>query len=156
MTKKNLNTIVRRGGVVVAALTLSTLAFARPFVPYPGKRLATNTRVESPERILVTFNTDETGFVRTLAIRMPGIVMAKDTPRSDECERAAAKRLQGFIQKFLDDAKKVYVKDMVMTNTADDSAVSQILTDKGSLSAALVNEGLARSDTVKPDTPWCK
>jgi endonuclease YncB( thermonuclease family) len=138
------------------ALALSTLALAAPFVPYPGKREATLVRVEAPNLIFVTFNTDATGFFRTLGIRLPGIVVAQDTPQADECEREAAKKAMGFTQAFLADAKKIYVQDMLMENAADEEAISPILTDKGSLSAALIKEGIARPDTVDPDVSWCK
>jgi len=140
----------------ILAISLSTLAMAVEFVPYPGKREATLVRVEAPDRVVLTFNTDATGFVRSLAIRLPGIVVAQDTPQADECERAAAKKAMGFTEDFMVKAKKIYVQDMRMENAADLEAVSPILTDKGSLSAALIEEGLARPDTVDPDTPWCK
>lgn len=138
------------------ALTLSTMAFAVEFVPYPGKRLVTLVNVEAPNLVSVTFNTDETGFFRTLRIRLPGIVVAQDTPQADECERAAAKKALGFTQDFLAKAKKLYVQDMRMENSADEEAISPILTDKGSLSAALLKAGLARPDSIDPDAPWCK
>jgi endonuclease YncB( thermonuclease family) len=155
------NTIKKHGWRVLTAgvaLSLSTLAPAAgvEFVPYVGKREATLVRVDAPDRIVVTFDSDMVGFVRTLAIKVPGIVVAQDTPRADECERAAAKRAMSFTEKFLADAKKIYVQDVRMTNAADDDGVSPILTDKGSLSAALIKEGIARPDTVDPDTPWCK
>jgi len=140
----------------VLTLALSVTAMARTFVPYPGKREVTLARVEAPNLIWLTFNTDETGFFRTLGIRLPGLVVAQDTPQSDDCEREAAKRALGFTQDFLDSAKKIYVQDMRMENSADDEAISPILTDKGSLSAALIKEGLARPDSVDPNTPWCK
>lgn len=140
----------------VLAIGLSTLAMATEFVPYPGKREATLVRVEAPDRVVLTFNTDATGFVRSLAIKLPGIVVAQNTPQADECERAAAKKAMGFTEDFMVNAKKIYVQDMRMENAADMEAFSPILTDQGSLSAALIKEGLARPDTVAPDTPWCK
>lgn len=142
--------------VCVLAITLSTMAMAVQFVPYPGKREATLINVEAPNLIFVTFDTDATGFTRALRIRLPGIVIAKDTPQSDECERKAAQRAMSFTRDFLTSAKKIFVQDIRMENSADEEAFSPILTDKGSLSAALEKEGIARSDTVDPKTPWCK
>lgn len=141
-------------GIVV--LVLSATASAVSFVPYPGKREVTLVRVEAPDLVFVTFNTDAIGFFRTLGIRLPGIAVAQDTPQADECERAAAKKALGFTREFLAGAKKIYVQDMRMENSADEEAVSPILTDKGSLSAALINEGLARPDSVDPSASWCK
>ncbi len=138
------------------ALVLSTLTLAAEFVPYPGKRPVTLVSVEAPNLVVVTFNTDATGFFRTVGIRLPGIVVAQDTPQSDDCEREAAHRALSFTQDFLADAKKIYVQDMRMENSADEEATSPILTDKGNLSAVLIEEGLARPDSVDPDVSWCK
>lgn len=137
-------------------LTFSAAAFAEEFVPYPGKRKADLVSIDAPNLINVTFDTDATGFTRTLHIRLPGIVIAEDTPHSDECEREASKRALGFTQKFMTEVKEIYVQDILMENSADEEATSPILTDKGSLSEVLVEEGLARSDSIDPSTPWCK
>lgn len=136
-------------------LVLSSPVLAATFVPYPAKREASLVRVEAPDVIVVTFDTDMVGFTRALAIHLPGIVIARDTPQADACEREAAAKALGFTQDFLANANKIYVKDVRMENSADEDAVSPILTDKGSLSAALIKEGLARPDSVDPDTPWC-
>jgi endonuclease YncB( thermonuclease family) len=142
--------------ILALAVLLSNPAQAEPFVPYPGKREVTVARVEEPDLVFVTFNTDATGFFRTVGIRMPGIVVAKDTPQADQCEREAAARALGFVESFLAEAKTLHVQDMRMENSADDEAVSPILTDKGSLSAAMIKEGIARSDSVDPTMPWCQ
>lgn len=139
----------------VLALIVSTMAMAVEFVPYPGKRSVTLVNVEAPNLIVVTFDTDAAGFFRTIRIRLPDLVVAQDTPRADKCERAAAARAMAFTQDFLASVKKIHVLDMRMQNSADEEALSPILTDKGSLSAVLVKEGLARPDSVDPDTPWC-
>ncbi|TCK18219.1 hypothetical protein DFR30_1494 [Thiogranum longum] len=142
--------------VCVLALSVSIQAIAATFIPYPGKRPVTLVRLDAPDRVVVTFNTDATGFFRTLVIKLPGIVVARDTPQSDDCEREAAQKALPFAQGFLESAKEIYVEDMRMENSADDEAVSLILTDKGSLSSALIKEGLARPASIDPDTPWCK
>lgn len=133
----------------------ASLVYAVEFVPYPGKREVTLVSVEAPDRVKVTFNTDATGFFRTLDILLPGIVIAEDTPQADECERAAAQRALSFTEAFLADADKIYVQDMRMQDSADEEAFSPILTDKGSLSSVLIKEGLARPDSVAPETSWC-
>jgi hypothetical protein len=149
---------VIRWQILTGALVLvvSTVALAETFAPYPGKREVTVARIEEPNLIFVTFNTDATGFFRTLGIRMPGIEIAQDRPQSDACEREAAARALGFVEDYLADAKKIYVQDMQMENSADEEAISPILTEKGSLSAAMIEEGVARPDSVDPDTSWCK
>jgi hypothetical protein len=140
----------------VLAAILSTMALAVEFVPYPGKREATLVNVEAPNLIVVTFDTDAAGFFRTLRVRLPGIVVAQDTPQADDCEREAAQRALAFTQKFLADAEKIYIQDMRMQNSADEEGISPVLTNKGSLSVVLQKEGIARSDSIDPDVPWCK
>ena len=140
----------------VLAVSLSTMALAVEFVPYPGKREVTLVDVIAPNIIFATFDTDATGFFRTLRIRLPDIVIAQDTPQADDCEREAAHRALGFTQQFLADADNIYIQDMRMLNSADEEGFSPILTNKGSLSVALRKEGIARSDSINPDTPWCK
>ncbi len=140
----------------VLAVSLSAMALAVEFVPYAGKREATLVRVDAPNLIVLTFDTDAAGFFRTIRVRLPGIVVAQDTPQADHCEREAAQKALGFTQKFLADAKKIYIQDMRMQNSADEEGISPVLTDRGSLSAALENAGIARSDSIHPDVPWCK
>lgn len=157
MSKKN--TFRVNGWSVLAgvlAVSLSAMALAVEFVPYPGKREATLVRVDAPNIIVLTFDTDAAGFFRTIRVRLPGIVVAQDTPQADDCEREAAHRALSFTQKFLADAKKIYIQDMRMQNSADEEGISPVLTDRGSLSAALENAGIARPDSINPDVPWCK
>lgn len=138
------------------AMLLSCAVLASTFVPYPGKREATLSRVAEPNLVFLTFDTDAAGFMRTLGIRMPGIVVARDTPQADPCEREAAGRAMAFVETFLAQAKKITIQDVRMDNAADEQAVSPIFTDKGSLSAAMIEEGVARPDSVDPKMSWCK
>jgi hypothetical protein len=157
MSKRNISRV--KGWPLLAgllAVTLSTMALADEFVPYPGKREATLSRVEAPNLIWLTFDTDAYGFFRTIRVRLPGIVVAQDTPQADECERKAAQRALAFTENFLADADKIYIQDMRMQNSADEDGISPVLTDKGSLSAALEKEGLARSDKIDAGVSWCK
>lgn len=141
-------------GILTASLSM--MALAVEFVPYPGKREVTLVRIEAPDLVVVTFDTDAAGFFRTLGIRVPGIVVARDTPQADDCEREAAQRALGFTQDFLASADKIYIQDMRMQNSADEEGISPILTNRGSLSAALRKEGLARPDSTDPDESWCR
>lgn len=157
MSKKNtfrVNSWRMLTGVLAAGL--SAMALAVEFVPYPGKREVTLVNVIAPNIIFATFDTDAAGFFRTLRIRLPDIVIARDTPQADDCEREAAQRALGFTQEFLANAEKIYIEDMRMQNSADEEGISPVLTDKGSLSVALQKEGIARPDSIDPDTPWCK
>jgi hypothetical protein len=125
-------------------------------VPYPGKREATVASIDAPNIVALTFDTDAYGFFRTIRVHLPDLAVPQDTPQADDCEREAAQKAMAFTEKFLADASKIYIQDMRMMNSADDDGISPILTNKGSLSAALEKEGLARSDKIDPNVSWCK
>ena len=127
---------------------------AAEFVPYPGKREARLVDVTAPDRVVLLFNTDSTGFTRTLEIQVPGITLAQDTPRASDCERAAAARAMGVTRDFLSNASRLYVKDVRMQNSADDYATSEVLSDQGSLAQALVDAGVAVRGSAD-GVDWC-
>lgn len=125
------------------------------YVPFPGKIRVEVVSVDAPDEILVNYETWP-GFRRNTLIRLPGIEIPRDTPQSDDCEREKAARVLDFSRQFIDEAKKVFVNDMRMETSASEEAFSDILTDKGSLTQALKKEGLARPDSVAPETSWCQ
>lgn len=135
------------------ALLASTLVLA-DYVPFPGKLEVRLLDVVAPNVIFVNFESWP-GFPHSVQIILPGLAVPEDTPQSDDCEREKASRAVSFAREFLADAKKIYVQDMRMETSADKQAFSPILTDKGSLATALEKEGLARPDSVDPDTGWC-
>lgn len=155
MPKKN---TIRGNGwrilAVLLALGASPLALAE-YVPFPGKLAVKLLDVEAPNIILVNFETWP-GFARSVRIILPGIVVPADTPQADDCEREKAARAMEFARQFVTGADKIYVRDMRMETSADEQAYSDILTDQGGLSQALKREGLARADSVAPDTSWCQ
>lgn len=132
----------------------SSLLFA-DYVPFPGKLPVTLVSVDSPKEVVVSFETWP-GFRRNTTIVLPGIVVPVDTPQADACERELAAKALEFTQKFVDDAKQLYVQDMRMETSADATVLSDIITDHGSLTQALKAEGLARADSVPTETSWCK
>ncbi|GEM_PF-903400 len=140
---------------LLALLLFSAVASAAAFVPYPGKREATLVNVEAVDSIVLSFDTDSTGFTRVLSIHLPGLRLPRDTPRSDECERRAAHKALQVTREFLAGARKLYVEDVRMENSADRDAVAEVLSDRGSLSQALVDAGVARRDDGRP-VDWCR
>lgn len=139
--------------VGVLALCLSPSIMAE-YVPFPGKLAVKLLDVEAPNVIFVNFETWP-GFPRSVHVVLPGIAVPEDTPQADDCERDKAARAMTFARQFVTEAGKLYVQDLRMETSADTDGYSDILTEHGSLSQALVKEGLARSDTVAPDTSWC-
>lgn len=140
---------------------ISTLFFAIPamaaeFVPYPGKRPVRLMDIKAPDLVQVNFDTDMAGFFRTIDIRIPDIAIPKNSPDADPCERELAQKALEFTRSYLGSAKDIYVKDMRMKTSADEEALSPILTDHGSLGDKLIEKGFARPKTVASEVPWCE
>lgn len=144
-----------RGVITFMAIFVPAVAMAASFVPYPGKRMVRLMAVKEPDLVVVNFDTDMIGFFRTIQIRLAGIEVPKDLENVPVCERALARKALAFSRNYLAAAKNVYVQDMRMQTSADDIAVSPILTNRGNLADELVKHGLARSDEVDPNRPWC-
>lgn len=125
---------------------------AADYVPFPGKIRVTVVAVESPRDLVVSYETWP-GFRRDTLIRLPGVVVPEPTAGSPACERELAARALAFTQGFIDDASRVWVQDIHMETSADPVGSSDVLTDRGSLKAALIEAGLARSES---DGPWCQ
>ncbi len=125
------------------------------YVPFPGKIEVKVVSIDTPSEITVSYETWP-GFARNTAINLPGLEIPEDTPQADDCEREKAARALAFTRQFIDKAKKVFVKNMRMETSASEQAYSDIMTNQGSLSQALKTAGLARSDTVPPETSWCR
>ena len=141
--------------LLTGTLLANTIAISAEFVPYPGKREVRLVDVEAPNLVVIQFDTDMIGFFRTLKIRVPNIDIPDDSQESPACEKALARKAREFTRHFLAQAKSIYVLDMRMKTSADEEAISPILTDQGDLAEALEKAGLARPDTVAQDKPWC-
>ena len=122
--------------------------------PYPGKRQVRLVAVNAPETVVVNFETWP-GFQRNFRVTVPGLDVPEDTPNAPDCQRELAARALAFTRHFLSNAKKIFIQDISMENSASEDATSPILTEKGSLAEALIKEGLARPDSVDPREPWC-
>ena len=134
-------------GIAVGALGYVFSSFLMAdYVPFPGKIQVSVVSVDAPSEIVVSYETWP-GFRRNTLIKLPGI---------DICEREKAAKAMEFTQQFIGEAEKIFVKDMRMETSASEEAYSDILTNHGSLSQALKAEGLARPDSVAPDTSWCQ
>ncbi len=124
------------------------------YVPFPGRIPVTVVGVESPRDVVVSYETWP-GFRRDTVVRLPGVVVPEDTPGSPPCERELAARALAFTRGFIDDASRVWIQDMRMETSADPVGYSDVLTDHGSLKAALTAAGLARSETHASGGGWC-
>ncbi len=149
---------IHRLNVIAAAAVLSlasTAGAAKSYSPYGAKLPAKLVGVKSASAISVEAETWP-GFNRAFTISLAGIQVPQNSPTADRCERELAKKAQAFVEDFLADTQQVELRDMKMDHSAQQEAVADIATGKGSLAQALVNEGLARPDDVEPTTSWCK
>ena len=135
-------------------LSISSLSMA-DYSPYPGKRSVKLISVEAANVVVVSFEAWP-GYGRTLRIKLPNLDVPGNSIKPKQCELDLAQKAIEFTREFVADLSTVDVQDMQMEDSAADQAVSSIMTNKGSLGAALKKEGLARSNAIDPETPWCK
>lgn len=138
----------------VAALSFSGLALS-DYVPFPGKKEVRLIDIEAANVIRVNFETWP-GYARSLSVKLPDLELPGTSSRPKPCEMELAQKALDFTRAYIGDDMTVTVNDMRMQTSADEHAVSNINTKKGSLAAALKREGLARSSSVDIETPWCK
>lgn len=141
-------------------LAAATLLCASPlatadYVPYPGKLAVNLLAVDAPNVVFVNFSAWP-GYLRSVRVVLPGIAVPMDTAQASDCERDKAAKALAFTRGFVGEARTLHIKDLRMETSADERGTSDLLTDRGSLSQALLKEGLARASTVAAETAWCK
>ncbi len=153
LNKKFLSRLIFVLSSVVLAQTLSAEA-AEGYSPYPGVLAAKLVAVHSPSGIELSAQTWP-GFRRNFTISLGTVDIPKNSPDVEICQRKLAEKALLFVKDFLNNAKKIEIHDMTMKTSADKNAVADIYTEKGSLSKALLNQGLARSKEIDANEPWC-
>jgi hypothetical protein len=121
-------------------------------VPYPGKIPVDIISIESPNIVVVGFETWP-GFYRRFRVTLPGIEVPVSS--GSACETAMAVKSLQYTTKFVTDAKKLYIKDMSMQTSADQDGVSHIFSENKSLAESLMSEGLARPMNGRGEK-WCQ
>ena len=125
------------------------------YVPYPGKIQVKVRQVYAPNVVGVQFETWP-GFYREFQVVLPGIEVPQDHPDVPACERKLARKAISLTRSFLARARKVYVVDMVMQDSASAAGEAPVITDRGALDQALLAEGLARRLDGASSQPWCR
>ncbi len=144
----------RRWLTAAIALSASSLAMA-DYVPFPGKLAVNLITVEAANVVFVNFQAWP-GYLRGVRVVLPGIAVPTDTAQASACERDMAARALAYTRRFVGEAHTLHVKDLRMETSADERGYSDLVSDRGSLSRALLEQGLARAGTLAADTPWCK
>lgn len=136
---------------------LATVMCAAPLMaatPFPGKLPATIVHIEAANIIHVNIETWP-GFRRDFRVTLPNLVVPGQGEDAIACELAMAQQAYDFTVNFLSDVTTVHVKDMQMTSSSSEDAISSIYTDHGLLDNALRRERLARPADIAAGEPWC-
>jgi len=137
----------------VSPLVLPT-ANAETYAPYPGILAAKLVAVNSAANIVLSAETWP-GFRRTFSISLAGIEAPQDKPGIEPCQRELAEQALEFVKKYLSDAARIEIHDMTMHTSAEQNVRADIHTEQGSLSEALLRQGLARPKVKGNNEPWC-
>ena len=137
---------------VVAILSANVTAIS--FNAYPGQFKAKLINVEAANIINVSVDV-WSGYPRNFRVTLPNIVLPENNNKAPACQIALIQKGIDFANNFLTDATDLKVKNLMMENTAEMDALSNIYTDKENLSDELVAEGLARPASVESTKPWC-
>ncbi|MDD5275543.1 MAG: hypothetical protein PHR16_05630 [Methylovulum sp.] len=143
------------GASLVALLTTAAVVRADAYTPFAAKLPAKQVSVKTANLIDVEAETWP-GFSRSFEILLDGIQVPKNTTEASACEQELAEHAVAFVKDFLAGAKDIMIIDMKMENSGQQTAKADIETSKGSLTQALLSKGMARPDTVAPDTAWCQ
>ena len=139
-------------GIITLSYSLTVFA---DYEPYPGKHQARLISVDSASSITVNIETWP-GYARTIYITLPDLILPGNTMQPPACELELAQKALIFTHDFVTLAKKIIINNLRMNTSADEYGTAGVYTEKGSLGAALKKEGLARSSSIDPETPWCK
>jgi len=142
--------------IIALMMTLAILstAYSKPYSPYPENMSAKLIAVTSASQIDVSAETWP-GFTRTFSISLVGIEVPQDKAGVKPCQSKLAKKALSFIKDYLKNANKIAISNMTMETSADQQVKADLITERGSLAQALLNQGLARSSTINPGEPWC-
>lgn len=139
-------------GVVMLASAFSATGEASN--TFPGKYKAKLINVEAAN--IINLHVDVwSGYPRSFRISLPGISIPVAVLKAPACQLVMVKKAESITNKFITEAMFIEVKNIMMENTGGLDAISDVYTDKGSLSTKLKSEGLARPSSTKSSKPWC-
>jgi endonuclease YncB( thermonuclease family) len=149
--------IFKSAGFIVAvniALVIFSAANAETYSPFPGVLPAKLIAIKSAANFTVSAETWP-GFRRTFNISLAAIDVPRSTSDVEPCQRQLAEQALELVKEYLADPAKLEIHDMTMQTSADKNAQADIYTDRGSLSKALIRQGLARPIATERQEPWC-
>ena len=158
MNEMSLSTFNKKAGLsLVSGAIMFLAAFsvdAGSAVAFPGKYKAKLVSIDAANVISLYVDV-WAGYPRSFKVSLPGVAIPVVTLKTPVCQVALLKKAEALTNEFINDAEFIEVKDIRMENTAGQDATSEIYTNKGSLSAKLKAEGVARPVSIEPTKPWC-
>lgn len=133
---------------------ISVAASAETFNAFPGKYKATIVRVEAANIIHLAAAV-WTGYPRQLRVTLANIDIPQVDSKTPACQIELANKALVLTNEFVTTAKEFYVKDIYMENTGSVDGITDVLSELGSLSSALISKGYARSSHVAKNAAWC-
>lgn len=155
MTRPTLPSLPARCWWTAALALCAALPASADYVPFPGRLAVHPLAVDAPNVVFVNFPAWP-GYLRGVRVVLPGLAVPLDTAQASDCERDLAIRAMALTRAFVAEARTLHIRDLRMETSADERGYSDLVSDRGSLSQALLKAGLARADTVAADTGWCK
>jgi len=142
--------------MVLGAALLAVLGgvSAKPSLVYAGNYPANVKAVRAANIVEITAQV-WSGFDRYFKVTLSGIAVPQVTEKAPNCQKKLAREAEEFTRHFLKHAKSVEVHSIRMSDSTKPDANALIFTEKGSLAEQLKKKGLARSDKIKEDEPWC-
>ena len=138
----------------ISMLSVTFIVSAAPFNAFPGNLKAKLVNVEAANVVTVSVDVWP-GYPRNFRVTLPNLMLPENDPQAPACQIELIQKGLDFTNEFLTKAKNLKVKDIMMENTAETNALSNVYTNNGSLGAKLIAEGLARPASVKSTKPWC-
>jgi len=153
MLNKKTQSITCKFLACILALSCS-YSVAASYQPFPGKHKARLINIDAANTITINFETWP-GYARTMSVTLPDLVLPGYSLEPSACELELAQKALSFTQEFLHTSQDLSISNLLMETSSDDFGTANVYTSKGSLSANLKKEGLARSSSIDSEASWC-
>jgi hypothetical protein len=141
--------------VVTTVLMSCSLTLLAAYQPFPGKHKVRIIRIDSAKSISVNFETWP-GYARTVNVVLPNVSIPGESVEPSNCELKLEAEALAFTTQFVSAKNSVYITELELETSADNNGAASVYSSKGSLAIALEEKGLARSNSIDSETPWCQ
>ncbi|MGV6852772.1 MAG: thermonuclease family protein [bacterium] len=135
-------------------LLIPSSLIAQPLV-YAGRYSGSSAQVILANKIALTVPV-WSGYERRFTITLSGIAIPSSAPKRPVCEKKLAAQALNFSKTLIQKADQIVVEDIRMQDSRKKEGFAQIFADDKKLSEQLLSAGLARSQSIPADQPWCE